>query len=109
MLINRRIYHVYPGKFREALKLMKQMREIARTECNKDFKILVPIYGAFGTIAIELEFADAAEQDKFSACWYPMLEAKGWIVAWFQFVLDGTSELWTDSREPEPFKQESTS
>lgn len=98
MLINRRTYHVYPGKFREALSLMKEMREISRTQCNKDFRILTAVYGPFGTIVVEIDHANTAEQDEFSQQWYPALEEKGWIEKWFQMVLDGTNELWQDDR-----------
>lgn len=109
MVINRRTYTVYPGQFREALTLMKEIQTHTRKEFNRDFKILVALYGPLGTIVIEFEYADTAEQEAFSNVWYPSLEAKGWIRQWFQFVQTGSSELWTDSREPDPFKKESTS
>lgn len=105
MIINRRTYYVNPGQFRPALTLMKEILKLTKEEFNQDFKILTPIYGSFGTIVVEFEFTDTAEQDKFSAIWYPKLEEKGWIVQWFQYVQSGTNELWTDSREPEPFKE----
>jgi hypothetical protein len=103
MIINRRTYHIVPGKFRPALSLIKQIREITRMEFCRDFKILTPLYGAFGTIVLEFEYADSAELEQFTSQWYPFLEGGGWIVKWFELVQDGVNELWTDSRETELF------
>ena len=55
-------------------------------EFNKDFRILTPIYGHISTIVLELEFADANEEDKFSHAWNPFLEGSGWITALFQYA-----------------------
>lgn len=99
MIINRRTYHLCLGKFREALSLITQIRELSRMEFNKDFRILTPIHGHIGTIVLELEFADASEEAKFSQAWYPFLEDSGWIAALFQFVQSSVNELWTDTHE----------
>ena len=98
MIINRRTYYLYPGKFNEALALLKEIRELTKQHLSKDFRILTAIYGPFGTIVMEFEYENTHEQDKFSERWYPLLFERGLVEKWFSFVQSGTNELWQDNR-----------
>jgi hypothetical protein len=94
MLTNRRVYCLYPTKFRAQMKLAKDMRELTRKECSKDFRILTAGYGPFGTIVFEFDYESNTDMKAFSDVWYPMLEERNLITQWFESVQSGQNELW---------------
>jgi len=98
MMINRRIYYLSPGKFNDALSIMKEIKELTKQHFNKDLKILTAIYGPFNTIVIELEYENAKEQEEFSKQWYPLLFEKALVDKYFDVVQSDTNELWQDNR-----------
>ncbi len=94
MIINRRIYHNVPGKFRDMLALAKEIRALTKEHFDKDIRIVTPMFGPFATLALEFDYEDVADMEKFGEGWYPLLEERGLIVKWFELVQSGTNELW---------------
>lgn len=93
-IINRRIYYLYPSKFREQLGLAREIQALTRQELGREMRILQAMYGPFGTIVLEFEFENAADQQKFLNAWHSMLRPTGLVEKWFHNVQSGTNELW---------------
>lgn len=94
-LLERRIYTVYPAKYREQVDLAMKFDSVATHVTGRDLRVLLPNhYGPKSVFVLEVEFEDEAAQKAFWDAFYKPAGENGWIRQWFNNVQHWERELW---------------
>jgi hypothetical protein len=95
VIINRRTYHNVPGKFRELLAIVKQIKDVTRRELGKEIRVTSALFGPLATIVLEMEHEDTEEEARFAKAWYALMFGERNLGdQLFQLVESAKNELW---------------
>jgi hypothetical protein len=107
MIVNRRTYRILPGHWEQALTLGLHIRDLTRTNLQRDYEVLIPRFGPHRTICFEWHLMDEADQNRFfHDQFYPLLESFGGLTEWFSHVDQADSFLYRTQNIKVPVNEE---
>lgn len=93
MLVHRQTFIVKPGKWEEAIKVLKTGAD--HLDNRPPFRVYGSYIGNNDTIVLELEFENMTEYERFWNAWFAAPESAAVGEKWNQLHLPGgTNEVW---------------
>jgi len=93
MYINRRTFSTKLGHWQDAVAILKN--GASHLDWVPPSRVLIPHFGTFGLVQLELEFETLADYEKFWASFDAAPERDGIMARWLETIEQGgTNELW---------------